>query len=236
MSLLRLFAAACATVWCVSAAQAETWKIASLDWPPYSGAALPGQGKGIEQLRKILSSEGIELEVVFLPWARAIDTAKNDSSFVGYYPAWPEEVVDGFFRSGKVFDSPLGLIERKDNPIAWSSVDDLKGMVIGIVASYGYPAPFMALAENGAVKTDESKDDTFSLLKLAKGRTDGALVDTEVFAYLVSTDPDLAEASERLQVNPKRLEVKDLVIAFKDIPENKVRSERIAAMLATMGN
>ena len=96
------------------------------------------------------------MEFNFLPWERAIAVGAEDG-FVGYYPAWPEDVVEGFSQSPVIFTSPVGFIEPKNKPLAWTSLADLTGKKIGIVNGYGNTKSF-----NDAV---------------ASGRLDGALID-----------------------------------------------------------
>ena len=45
---------------------AETWRITSLDWQPYSGSDLANHGKSVEKLRGLLKKESIELIVDFI--------------------------------------------------------------------------------------------------------------------------------------------------------------------------
>jgi polar amino acid transport system substrate-binding protein len=82
------------------ASAAETWKITSLDWQPFSGKALPEGGASIAVLRAALKAEGIELQVEFYPWTRAIETAKQPG-YAGVYPSWPEDVAPGFTGSAR---------------------------------------------------------------------------------------------------------------------------------------
>lgn len=50
----------------------ETWKVASLEWKPYTWESLPEGGIGIVNLREALKAEGVELDVKFYPWTRAM--------------------------------------------------------------------------------------------------------------------------------------------------------------------
>ncbi len=102
----------------------EIWKITSLNWQPYSGAELANQGNSIQKLRELLKKEGIRLIVEFYPWKRAQKKARS-KEFVGYFPAWPEEVYEGFVASPPVDNSYVGILKRSEININFESVDEL---------------------------------------------------------------------------------------------------------------
>lgn len=201
-----------------SAFAAEKWKVTSLDWQPFSGKALPEGGAGIAVLRAALNAEGIELEVEFYPWTRAIETAK-EPGYAGVYPSWPEDVADGFSASAVLFKSPVGFVEPKVKPLVWSKLDDLKGKKIGTVQDYGNTPEFMRLIKLGSIKTEVVGDDLTNIKKVAADRLDGAFIDLNNLSYFLKNDAkDLAS---KVQANPKVLDSKDLVLAVNKQFSNK---------------
>lgn len=131
---------------------AATWRIASLEWPPFAGSQLPEGGAGIAVLRAALKAEGIELQVEYFPWTRAILMSKR-SVYAGLYPTWAEDVPPGFIPSVPIFKSPVGLVEPIREPVVWSRLEDLRGKTIGTVQDYGNTPEFMALIRSGEIKT-----------------------------------------------------------------------------------
>ncbi|GAA3915262.1 hypothetical protein [Litoribacillus peritrichatus] len=122
-----------------SAGQAEVWKLASLEWPPYSGAQLEGQGKSVQLLRKVLTEHDIELQVDFFPWSRSQELAKT-GRYIGYFPAWQEEVQPGFLYSPVIDWSSLGVISASETDFEWSGFEALFSQYsVGIIRSYKYP-------------------------------------------------------------------------------------------------
>lgn len=196
---------------------ARTWKIASENWMPYTGESLPEGGIGIVILREALKAEGIKLVVEYYPWSRAIQTAR-DPSYVGFYPAWEEEIVDGFIKSPALFKSPVGFVEPKNKPLVWSKLEDLKGKTIGVVQDYGNTHEFTALIKNDVIKTEAVVSDVFNVRKVAAGRIDGAFIDLNNLAYLLKHDAK--DVAWKVQANSKVIETKDLLLAinvkFKD--------------------
>jgi len=127
------------TIFAASSLTEETWKIASLNWEPYSGAEMRTQGNSVQKLRILLKKEKINLIVEFYPWKRAQIIAKN-KEYVGYFPAWPEEVYEGFTASPAVDWSEIGIMQHLGSNLRFESVDDLfKNYIVGIVQTYAYP-------------------------------------------------------------------------------------------------
>jgi polar amino acid transport system substrate-binding protein len=97
----------------------------TLEWPPYTSPSLPEGGATTSIVRQAFENIGIEADVVFLPWKRAITMAKDDSAAVAYYPGYHCRHVEGFIASEPIGFGPLGLGENTAAPITWTSLDDL---------------------------------------------------------------------------------------------------------------
>ena len=204
----------------IPAYAAETWKIASLDWQPFSGKNLPEGGAGIAVLRAALKAEGIDLEVEFYPWSRALEKGAQPD-FVGIYPSWPEEVPEGFVGSAMFFQSPVGFVEPKGKPLAWSSLSDLAGKKIGIVQDYGNTVEFMELVNDGVIDAKVVVDDLTNIRKVAGGRIDGAFIDLNNLDYFLKNEAK--NLSGKVQVNDKIIDSKDLLLSInKNFPEKDV--------------
>lgn len=200
------------------AISAEKWKVTSLDWQPFSGKTLPEGGAGIAVLREALKAEGIELEVEFYPWTRAIETAKG-AAYAGVYPSWPEDVSAGFSKSSVLFKSPVGFVEPKDKTLVWSKLEDLKGKKIGTVQDYGNTPEFMAMVKNGTIKTEVVGDDLTNIKKVAAGRIDGAFIDLNNLAYFMKNDAK--DIAAKIQANGKEIDTKELILAINNSFSNK---------------
>lgn len=211
--------------------KAEVWRLTSLHWPPYSGSEVDHGGAGIAALRRVLASMGDSLEVEFLPWSRAQRKAAKNNDIVGYYPAWPSEVHDGFFASEVVFHSPVGFAELRDAPIAWQKLDDLVGKRIAVVSTYTYPDDFQQLINSGKLEIVQAQSDAAALRMLARQRVDAVAIDRFVMAHLLANDPSLEPSAEQIQFHERELVRYELVIAMRDTPSNHVRADRLQAAL-----
>lgn len=201
-------------------AQDKTIRLTSLEWPPYSGEGLRNQGASIAVARAAAEAMGHTLEVRILPWARAVATAKDSNSgVVGYFPEYhSDEVAEAFLLSDSIGSGPLGFVEARGAPVAWTGLGDLKDHTIGTVRDYVNTAEFDQLAGSGALKVEAVNDDATNLRKVATGRIPLAVIDRNVMGYLLANDASLKPHAGKLQFNARLLEDKQLYIAFQRTP------------------
>ncbi|MFY8274114.1 hypothetical protein AAEU32_08310 [Pseudoalteromonas sp. SSDWG2] len=179
------------------------WKIASLEWPPYASAKMANGGDAIAALRTKLEQQGITLDVDYLPWDQAqIRAAQGD--YIGYYPAWPSEVKEGFSASEPLGSSSLGLLTHKDKHLNYQSlVSIFEQYKVGVVSSYVYPDTIQSVL-------DEYKN------TIRHARTEQGLVD-----LLMRGDVELILATAEIlehSVSKKQFSALKMVKQFADIP------------------
>ncbi|MEP3047812.1 MAG: hypothetical protein ABJL55_18725 [Roseibium sp.] len=169
-----------------SSAFGETWRIASLEWPPYSGSKLAGSGTAVEALRSILKDQQITLVVDFMPWPRAKTVAATED-YVGYFPAWPEEVLSGFEPSLPITTSQIGIIQHKNKQIAWTDLRDLfDNHKVGFVTSYVYPQAIQDLISEVYGQNSGEENEHDLARTLAAGRVDVAVTDPNVMMFVAN--------------------------------------------------
>lgn len=197
-----------------SPAPLKKFKISTCEWPPYNSEAGGKQDFLTTQVKELYKSQGYELEVVFLPWNRAIDAAKNDDEYVGYFPEYASPDIDpAFVSSPEIGVSILGLVERKEKPISWQTLDDLKPYTIGIVDGYINTPEFDAMAKSGAIKTEKVPEDIMNVEKVIEGRLDAAIIDEKVLQFLLQK-PHLKDRAQLVQFNKKTMGYPKLYIFF----------------------
>ncbi|EDP98964.1 substrate-binding periplasmic protein [Shewanella benthica] len=199
-------------------AKSDTLKLTSLHWPPYSGKKLVDQGALIAITRAALNAMGHELTVDFYPWSRAVRLAsRDDSMYLGYLPEYSYP-TEAFIFSESLGVSPLGLVERKIYPIRWAKLIDLNEYTLGVVRDYVNTAAFDIMIKQGTQPVEVVSSDEHNIKKVATGRVDGAVIDVHVLRYILARD-DLQPLADKLQINPKLLEEKQLYVAFKNSPD-----------------
>ncbi|MBU1172454.1 MAG: hypothetical protein KKD44_23085 [Proteobacteria bacterium] len=204
----------------------ETWKITSLDWQPYSGADMATQGNSIQKLRELLKKEGITLIVEFYPWKRAQETAKK-SDYVGYFPAWPEEVGEGFFTSDPVDWSSIDVLKKTETKLLFNTIDELfQNYKVGYVDTYKYPDSITMAIKTYPDNAKGSQNEISLAKMLSKERFSAALTDSNVMLYAAQK-----EGISNIETFGDSLMRKELVIAFRNGDDNKKRSELLKRLL-----
>ncbi|MFD2263695.1 substrate-binding periplasmic protein [Lacibacterium aquatile] len=218
MTAFRIaFATALALVYALPVfAQDKVAKLTSLEWPPYSGAALKDGGATVAVARAAFEAVGWKIEVKFVPWKRAVEMAKQgDDGTVGYFPEYFDAEASDFNFSVSMGNSPLGLVQPADKPVVWSSIADLKGaQPIGVVDGYLNTPEFDAAVASGTLKVDTVSDDTLNVKKVAAGRIKAAVIDQHVLGWYLKNDASLKGLADRVAFNEKPLAIKTLHIAF----------------------
>lgn len=199
-------------------AAAERWIVATVEWPPYTCSKCYRNGAAAEALRQVLEKKGISIEFVFYPW---IQTQKNGGkrSFVGYFPAWKDEILPGFSGAGPLFSSPLVFLEKRDKPLVWQTLDDLNGKIFATTEGYGSTEEIARKVRKGDFKTLSVLSEESTLVKLAEGKVDGVLMDLYVGRYYLKNI--FPQYQKKIAINPKIIVQKDLFFAFNKHSKNK---------------
>ena len=204
----------------------EVWKIASLNWEPYAAAQMASEGNAVQKLRRLLKKEGIELVVEFYPWKRAQREAKT-GDYIGYFPAWPEEVYEGFIASAPVDWSEIGILKMSFTDVKFRSVKQLfEDYTVGVVDTYTYPKDIQDEINRHKYSVSGGASDTILLKKLAAERHQVAITDPLVMTYLAHQ-----HGIAGVEV-VKVLERHPLVIAFRDEPDNLDKLALLNRLLA----
>ena len=200
--------------------------LTSLEWPPYSSSKLPDGGASVAIAKAAFLSMGYQLEVEFFPWTRAINEARNPNSrYSGYFPEYySEEVAREFLYSQPMGSSPLALVENTLHPVYWRKISDLSPYVIGTVQNYINTREFDLRVASGLQKTEAVINDLTNIKKVAANRIPAAIIDKNVFHYLLNTDKRLSLISDNVRINQRLLEKKQLYLCFRNTPRGRYLS------------
>ena len=195
----------------------------SLEWPPYSGAALRGQGASVAVARAAFEVMGYELQVDFFPWARTVGLAKSEGSrYHGYFPEYySADIEQEFLFSDPMGTGPLGFAQQAVRPIIWNELDDLSNYKIGVVRGYVNTEELDKRIADGRIKAEPVVADVDNIKKLSVGRLDLAVIDPNVFDYLLTHKPELKRSKGLVTINSKILENKELFLCFKNTEEGR---------------
>ena len=204
----------------------KIWKIASLSWGPYVDENTLYKGTLTKGLSDLLEKEGISLVVEFYPWGRAKKIAQN-SDYIGYFPAWPEEVIKGFKASPVIGWSEIAVFKRKGAEVKYDSLKELfTNYKVGIVGSYIYPEEISRYIRNYHFNVDKAPNEISLVRKLVNGRHPVIITDPEVMKYYSG----ILNISS---IEPVGVIMrKELVVAMRDEEENKKRIELLEKILS----
>jgi polar amino acid transport system substrate-binding protein len=199
------------------AAQSDkTITVTSLEWPPYTGQSLKDLGASSVVAVAAFKAMGYDLKIEFFPWDRAVYLAKTDPKYAGYFPEyWSDDNAKTFIYSDAMGTGPLGFVERKDAPVKWAALDDLKGITIGVVDGYINTPQFDAMVASKLFKADAAPDDATNVVKVAQKRFPIAVIDPNVLNYLLVFDTKTIQYKDALQFNAQILGLKKLYMCFK---------------------
>jgi polar amino acid transport system substrate-binding protein len=215
-------------------AQAPTLRLASLEWLPYAGHALPQGGLSAAVAMAVAARIGYAVDVQYLPWKRAMQ-AGSGPGFAGYFPAYQtaERARQCHF-SAPIGYSTIGLAVRAAQPLHWRTLDDLAGNKLGVVLGYSNGERVDAMVEQGKLSVDYSASDTVNLRKLLAGRVNAVVIDRAVLRYLLASDPGLKAGRGLLAFEDHARAALSLHVCFqRTAPGQKLRQSFDAALRAT---
>lgn len=222
-------------LWQCPPAFAETQVLVTGEWPPYTGIHEPQGGSITAVVRAAFAALGDDVRVGFFPWYRIQFLPEEDHGYAGSFPHYySEERARRCYFSAPVGESPLGLAEQRAHPVQWRKVDDLAGYHIGIVRSYVNTPAFDRMVKQGRLKTVSATTDEENLDNLLAGKVDAAVIDRNVYAYLLSNRPDLRRNASRLQLNARVLIVHKLYMCFPKNEKGRALRDRFDRGLRTL--
>ncbi len=207
----------------------KVWKMTSLSWGPYADEKADSMGTTTKLLTDLLADEGIRLVVEFYPWERAKKKARS-REYAGYFPAWPEEVMEGFRASPIIDWSEIAVLKKSGVNFNFTSLRDLFcNYKIGLISSYQYPQEIQIYIKQYSYNIDEAPDEISLMKKLVNGRHNFAITDPNVMKYYA--EPLEIRNFETVRVIMR----KELVVAMRDDEENRERIELLYRILKKSG-
>ena len=191
-------------------------RLATLEWRPYVGAQLPGNGLTAKVVSTAAARLEKQVQFDYLPWVRAMKLGASDPRFNGYFPAYyTKERSLGCHFSASVGTSTIGLAFLKKSPVVWDTLNDLQHMRIGVVLGFSNGKEFDALVARKALDVEVSETDLLNLKKLLARRSQAIVIDRSVLRYLMLTEPGLASAQSLIAFHPKPLAELSMHVCFQ---------------------
>ncbi|MCH8537032.1 MAG: transporter substrate-binding domain-containing protein [Alkalimonas sp.] len=177
---------------------AERIVLVSSNYHPHYAEDLPQQGAVTEIVRQAFALQGVQIEVVFMPFGRALYESKA-GNFTGLIAAWyDDERLEHFLYSQPMYANQIVLFKRRTMPLEFRNYDQLAATRhrLGLVQGYAQPHGLLETGLNTiAVASDEQ---VFRMLAL--NRVDLVPADKLNGLYLLqSLLPEYAEDIEYIE-------------------------------------
>lgn len=159
-----------------TAAHADPLVIATGEYAPMTGEALPNYGVVNGLISRIAEKAGVEIEFEFMAWNRGLKlTRQGQKNAASYWNTLPDQT--GLIAVGPVSNGRVVFFYRKDKPLPeWTSFNDLSGYTFGATLGYNYSEAFWAAGEDGTIKIQTAQNDLANFKKLMAGRIDGFVI------------------------------------------------------------
>lgn len=197
----------------VQTTPAETLTLATGEWPPYTSTGLKHGGFATRIVREAFESEGLEVKVVYYPWARAIALAGQAGSGIdGVYPISRSSEREAlFYFSQPVAAGTNGFFHLRSRPFTWRTLADLGGVSIGANVGYSYGDAFQAAERKKAIRVERVGDPATNFRKLLAGRLDLVLMNVDEGKYTLATQ--FPGDAWRVDVHPRVVVAQDDFLA-----------------------
>lgn len=187
-----------------AAGQTMTISAAGDPYPPYGDPKNPDGGLGMEIIRAAYKTQGHEVTMEYVPWARAEAGVKNGSYDIVPFTWRTDARVKVLLFSSAFAVGNVRFIKRKGDPFEFNGLESLHGKRVGTVLGYGYGNAFV---QSTSFSRENAKDLLTNVKKLLRDRLDLTLEDEIVArAALNAEDPLILEQIEfvrvPLSVNP----------------------------------
>jgi polar amino acid transport system substrate-binding protein len=192
-------------------------------WPVLMDPHAEKQGLVIEVAREALQSEGMTLEVDFVPWTRAMAMIKQNRADI-LVGAWFTDARNEYLLYSKpLFASAVKFIKRTSSNFQYSSMNDLDGLRVGTIDSYHYSQAFLTQKSIERIPADSL---LVNIQNLIAGRIDLVLDDQFVLRHTLNkhihdwpksiqfVDQALAEKKIYLATNRSNPDSEAIIAAF----------------------
>ncbi|MDH2433478.1 transporter substrate-binding domain-containing protein [Pokkaliibacter sp. MBI-7] len=112
-------------------------------WPPYLDDKRQDQGIATQIAREALALEGYQVEMIFVPWARALEGTRSGMFDMIIDAWWDSDRSRDFMFSRPYLDSSVKFLKRKSDPFSYQGIESLSGKNIALIRGYAYNDVFL---------------------------------------------------------------------------------------------
>ncbi len=152
-------------------------------WPPF----VTKEGTGIiaDIVRSALKTQGYDLKITTMPWARALHSVKGGSVDILLGTWFTEKRTKELLYSAPYLQNRLTFVKRVDDTFEYNGLESLEGKRIGVIRGYSYSEDFAQA--NHFIRNANTTFSANLKMLLAK-RLDMVVEDQVVAAYTIKTE------------------------------------------------
>lgn len=208
------------------AAQAERLKLASSNYYPHYAEDLPQQGAVTEIVRQVFLLQGIEIDVEFMPFARAYRESQQ-ANYLGLIAAWyDDERAEHFYYSQPLYANQIVFFKRKSEQIQYRDYADIARQKFRLALVQGYLQPEGLLQSQPNLVRVAQDEQAFQML--ARGRVD--LVPADKLNGLYLLQQKMPADSDRIDYLTPALELRPMYLLLS---KQDPRSEALIQLFNT---
>lgn len=191
-----------------AAAELKVITAASDPYPPFVDPKHPKEGLSLEIVRAAFKTQGYEVKMSIMPWARAEAEVKKGTYDI-LPDVWMTDARKKDFMFGKPYVSnKVKFVFLKENRFEYDGMKSLEGKKVGTVRGYGYSDEFLKADK---FKREEVADFMTNIRKLIAKRLDLTLEDELVAkAQIAKEDPKILD---QIRFTANSFSVNDLHVA-----------------------
>ena len=162
----------------------DTYKLALYQWEPFTDSNKESGGISTEIIRRALQSQGHSIEIVKMPWSRAL--VQLDKKEVDILPAvwFTEERTETMNYSQPYTHNRLVFIKSKNSDFEFNGMKSLHGKVVGVIRGYAYDGK---IKNEDKIKFSVSDSLESNIKKVINGRIDLTLDDEIATKAIISS-------------------------------------------------
>jgi polar amino acid transport system substrate-binding protein len=187
-------------------------RLATLEWPPFTGLLLPKEGVSTYIATTVAKAAGFRLLSASFEWTKAVENGEKSPEFEGYFPEYySKEREAACHLSQSIGTSLLGVATLKRTPIKWSKFSDLQAYRLGVVDGYLNGDDLDTAIKEKRQPVEVGPSDAVNITKLRAGQLRAIVVDKNVLDYTLYKLKD----NNTVSFNPHPIARLTLHICFK---------------------
>ena len=180
-------------------------------------------------VRRAFAKLGVPVRLVPMPPRRLMKGLADGTYAAGAIIRTPERLQFSDY-SEAFFVENVAVFRRKDSPVDFRTIDDLRFRHVGVIRGWAYGAPFDEARRAGAFDAQDATGDSQNFLKLEKKRLDFVIATAMAGELLIASEQDFSD----LAPSPQYLVSIPIHLAINKSTNQTALLKRFDGVIASM--